>query len=340
MNQVCSRIAFALATLLVVPAGLTSGTAAAGTPTGVAAGVAAGVQQHNPWLDRRVLNIAHQGGEIEAPSDTMFAFKTATAKGANVLEMDVHATADGEIVVLHDNTVDRTTGGTGRVDALTLDQIRALDAAHWFVPGCGTCTGRPDADYTYRGFATGQRPIPPELGQFQPSDFRIPTLREVLRTFPDKLLNIEIKATSPDTTPYEATLAALLDEFGRDTDTIVASFNDSAIDRFKQHNSTVSTSPGIGDVVAFWLATRGFLPGIPLPGHHALQVPTEYLGMQIVSASFVRKAHNHGLAVHVWTIDDRAQMEAMVDAGVDGIMTNRPTLLEQVLREKGVKYPG
>ena len=80
----------------------------------------------NPWLDRRVLNMAHQGGEIEAPSDTMFAFKTALDKGADVLEMDVHATADGEIVVLHDATVDRTTNGTGRVDQLTLEQIRQL----------------------------------------------------------------------------------------------------------------------------------------------------------------------------------------------------------------------
>src|ERR687891_2110449 len=79
----------------------------------------------NPWLDRRVLNIAHQGGEIEAPSNTLFAFKTAIDKGADVLELDVHATADGELVVLHDTTVDRTTNGTGRVDRLTLEQIRA-----------------------------------------------------------------------------------------------------------------------------------------------------------------------------------------------------------------------
>lgn len=113
----------------------------------------------NPWLDRRVLNIAHQGGEIEAPSNTLFAFKTAREKGADVLELDVHATADRELVVLHDATVDRTTNGSGRVDQMTLAQIKTLDAAPWFMPGCGTCHGRPAEEYAYRGFATGERPI-------------------------------------------------------------------------------------------------------------------------------------------------------------------------------------
>src|SRR5687767_9195309 len=102
----------------------------------VAAPIAAPVQARvadNPWLERRVLNIAHQGGEIEAPSNTLFALKTAKEKGADVLEIDVHATADRELVVLHDDTVDRTTNGTGRVDGMTLEQIKQLDAAHWFV---------------------------------------------------------------------------------------------------------------------------------------------------------------------------------------------------------------
>lgn len=95
----------------------------------------------NPWPARRILNIAHQGGEVEAPSNTLFAFKTAVEKGADVLELDVHATADRELVVIHDATVDRTTDGHGRIDAMTLEHVKALDAAHWFVPGSGTCHG-------------------------------------------------------------------------------------------------------------------------------------------------------------------------------------------------------
>lgn len=291
----------------------------------------------NPWLDRRVLNIAHQGGEIEAPSDTLFALKTAQQKGADVLEIDVHATADGEIVLMHDNTVDRTTNGTGRIDEMALEEIQQLDAAHWFVPDCGTCPDQPDEAYAYRGFATGERPIPPELGEFQPSDFTVPTLREVLETFPDELINIEIKATEPDTTPYEQALAELLQEFGRSTDTIVVSFNDGAVDRFKEHAPEVSTAPGAARVAEFIAGSQGSSPGIPLPGMHALQVPPEQNGTIIVTEDFVTDAHNNGLAVHVWTIDDRAEMERLIDLDVDGIMTNRPTLLEEVLAQHNAK---
>lgn len=288
----------------------------------------------NPWLQRRVLHIAHQGGEIEAPSNTLFAFKTALSKGADVLELDVHATKDGELVVLHDATVDRTTGGTGRVDAMTLEQLKAQDAAYWFVPDCGTCHDRPEADYAYRGYATGERRIPRKLGRFTPNDFRIPTLREVLQTFPGQYLNIEIKATLPDTTPYEDKLAALLAEFGRGDDTIVVSFHDLAVELFKRHSAEVSTAPGMGELALFWASAQGPAPGIPLPGHHALQVPVTYEGLQVVTPEFVTKAHANGLAVHVWTINERAEMEWLIDLGVDGIMTDRPTVLAEVLAER------
>ncbi|MQA64217.1 MAG: glycerophosphodiester phosphodiesterase [Actinophytocola sp.] len=319
-----ARFAAALTVLLV---------ASLATPA-----VASAQTADNPWLDRRVLNIAHQGGEIEAPSNTLFAFKTAKDKGADVLELDVHATADGELVVLHDDTVDRTTGGTGRVDELTLEEIKALDAAYWFVPDCGTCHDRADADYAYRGFATGDRRIPRKLGKshrFEPNDFRIPTLREVLETFPDEFLNIEIKRTAPDTTPYEEALAALLVEFDRGTDTIVVSFSDLAVGLFTAQGTGVSTAPGLGTMGAFWASVQGPLPGVPLPGHHAIQVPIEYEGLPVVTPEFVTKAHANGLAVHVWTVNDRAEMAWLIDIGADGIMTDRPTLLAEVLAERG-----
>lgn len=286
----------------------------------------------NPWLDRRVLNFSHGGGELEAPANTLFALKTSIAKGADVLEIDVQATADGHIVLMHDTTIDLTTGGTGRVDSLTLRQLKAEDAAYWFVPECGPCHDRPAEDYIYRGYATGERPLPPELKGFSPNDFRIPTLREVLATFPRALINIEIKTTAPETAPYEQKVADLLARFGRTTNTIVTSFNDTAVAQFKASAPCVSTAPGLQQVTAFWLGSQGPLPGIPLPGHHALQVPIEQDGLQVVTPDFVQDAHNNGLAVHVWTVDDEATMRWLIDIGVDGIMTNRPTLLEDVLR--------
>jgi glycerophosphoryl diester phosphodiesterase len=293
----------------------------------------------NPWLDRRVLNIAHQGGEIEAPSNTLFAFKTAVEKGADVLELDVHATLDRELVVIHDGTVNRTTDGAGRVDQMRLEEIKSLDAAYWFVPGCGTCHGRPEDDYRYRGFATGQRPMPGSLASdFEPNDFRVPTLREVLTTFPEMLINIEIKATAPETRPYEEELAALLHEFGRTTDTIVVSFLDHAVERFKLHAPEVSTATGTGETAAFWASSQGDLPGTPNPRYHALQVPIEFSGLQVVNEDFVADAHANDFAVHVWTINDKATMKWLIEIGVDGIMTDRPTLLEKVLKQAGARF--
>jgi glycerophosphoryl diester phosphodiesterase len=299
-------------------------------------GVRAQVLAANPWLERRVLNIAHQGGEIEAPSNTLFAFKTAVQKGADVLELDVHATLDRELVVIHDATVNRTTDGEGRIDQMTLEEIKSLDAAFWFVPGCGTCHGRPAEDYKYRGFATGQRQMPASLASdFEPNDFRVPTLREVLTTFPEMLINIEIKATAPETRPYEEDLAALLQEFGRTTDTIVVSFLDHAVERFKLYAPEVSTATGTGETAAFWASSQGDLPGTPNPRYHALQVPIEFNGLQVVNEDFVGDAHANGFAVHVWTINDKATMKWLIAIGVDGIMTDRPTLLEKILKQTG-----
>jgi glycerophosphoryl diester phosphodiesterase len=301
--------------------------------------VAPAVAVANPWLERRVLNIAHQGGEIEAPSNTLYALKTAREKGSEVLEIDVHATADRQLVVLHDATVDRTTNGSGRVDQMTLAQIKALDAAYWFVPGCGTCHGRPDSAYTLRGYATGARKLKGDMKKrFAANDFRIPTLREVLETFRGELINIEIKSTAPQTAPYERELAALLAEFGRTSDTIVVSFTDNATEAFKLFAPEVSTAVGTAQAAAFWASAQGPLPGAPNPRHHALQVPIELEGITVVTPEFVQRAHANGFAVHVWTINDRAEMEWLIDIGVDGIMSDVPTLLEQVLAERGVRY--
>jgi len=98
-----------------------------------------------------VMNMAHSGGEDEAPMNTMYAFKRAATIGADMLELDVQSTKDGQLVVIHNATVDETTDGTGRVVDMTLDQLKELDAAYWFVPGRSTVHGLPDAAYTLRG---------------------------------------------------------------------------------------------------------------------------------------------------------------------------------------------
>jgi glycerophosphoryl diester phosphodiesterase len=218
------------------------------------------------------------------------------------------------------------------VDEMTLEEIRKLDAAHWFVPGCGTCNDEPESAFAYRGFATGERPIPGKFRRFGPDDFKIPTLREVLETFPDTFINIEIKASAPETVPYEDKLAALLAEYGRTDDTIVVSFLDHAVEIFKTLAPDVDTATGTGETAAFWATTQGPAPGSQSPRHQALQVPIVFNGVTVVTPEFVDKAHANGLAVHVWTINDPKDMTWLIEIGVDGIMTDRPTVLEKVLK--------
>lgn len=286
----------------------------------------------NPWRLRGPLHFAHQGGAGEAPSNTLYAFATALRAGASALEIDVHATADGHLVVVHDDTVDRTTQGSGAVHRLTLAQIRRLDAAYWFTPAAS-----PDDGYPLRGIATGQRPPPAGFG---PEHFTIPLLVEVLAAFADVPLNIDIKTTAPATPAYEHALAQLLADHGRGDETMVASFHDVALSRFAATGSPVPTSAGPERTAAFWEAVQRGEPGIALPQHLALQVPITYAGLTVVDAAFVAAAHARDLAVHVWTIDDARTMHWLLDLGVDGIVTDRPSVARRVFAARSVAVPG
>ncbi len=279
----------------------------------------------NPWLERRVLAYAHQGGAWEAPSSTLYAMRSALASGATAIELDVHATADGELVVCHDATVDRTTNGTGAIAAMTLAELRRLDNAYWFVPGADATTGRAPCDYPFRGRAP------------EDPDFRIPTLREVLEQFPGVLLNLDVKQTAPRVQPYEEALARLLAEFERRDDVIVASFCDDATARFAACAPDVPTSAGMAATAEFWRAVQA---GDPVPTIAAaprrpvaFQVPEMYGQIKVVDRRFVDAAHAAGVAVHVWTVDDEASMRRLLSAGVDGIITDVPTVLGRVLTE-------
>lgn len=295
---------------------------------------AAGAQrfEENAWWHRRVLHIAHAGGECEAPTNTLYAFKTALARGADMLEFDVNSSADGVPVVIHDATVDRVTNGSGRVDAMTLAELKLLDKAYDYTPHAGEgCGDEAPGVHPLRGVATGD--VPPPEG-FEAGDFRIATVREVLETFPDVLMSIEIKGSPPGALATAEALAALLREFGRSDDVLVASFDDAVIDHFKAHAPEVHTTPGTEGVAAF-------LFGIPLPEHQALQVPPSFGGVVIASPGFVAYFHSQGMPVYVF-LEEGTEFESvydeLIDAGVDGIITGRPSAFEARLRERGLAF--
>ena len=277
------------------------------------------------WLDRRVVAYAHQGGAWEAPSSTLHAIGAAVAGGATGIELDVHATADRHLVVCHDSSVDRTTDGAGKIADLTLAEVRALDNAYWWAPGADVSPGLQPDGYPFRGRA--------------PEDpaFRIALLEQVLEEFPGVVLNLDIKQTAPVVEPYEEALAELLRKFGRGDDVIVASFLDAATDAFSAAAPEFPTSAGTVAVAGFYQAVQAGERPAPMR-HVALQVPAAYGDLTLVDQPFVDVAHESGLAVHVWTIEEEDEMERLCGLGVDGIITDRPTALVQVLDRLGCAW--
>jgi len=272
----------------------------------------------NPWIDRRIVNFAHQGGSFEGPSSTLAAIAGGLAAGATAIELDVHATKDRHLVVCHDETVDRTTDGSGQICDLTLEQVRALDNAHWFIPGSDVAPGHEDEAYLLRGKA----PVDHRYG--------IATLSEVLEAFPGVTLNLDIKRTAPEVEPYEELLAQVLAEHGRSETVIVASFNDLAIGAFRRASPTTPTSAATLETAEFYRAVQaGEEPSVL--DVVAFQVPETFGELTLVDQRFVDAAHGRDIAVHVWTINDEPAMRRLVELGVDGIISDRPTLLCEVL---------
>lgn len=310
-----------LVTLSVVPA-------SAKTPTG-----------DQPWTERRFLNIAHAGGENEAPANTMYALKRAVRLGADMIELDVQSTSDDKLVVMHDATLDTFTNGTGLVRDHTFREVRALDAAYNFVPDRSAVPGLAPESYPLRGVRTHDR-RPPR--GYRASDFAIPSLREVLRTFPDVPINIEIKGTSDDDVEsflHNARLLAdLLNKSGR-TDIIVVSFNDAAVAEFHELAPQIPLAPGRDGVTAYVLS------GVqPIEGTVAIQIPVQFQGIPLATPEFIARAHADGYAVHVWfsgtAPEDEATYNSLIDACADGLMVARPKFLERILDERDIARPG
>jgi glycerophosphoryl diester phosphodiesterase len=294
----------------------------------------------NPWLDKRTfINMAHQGGEDEFPSNTMYAFREALAAGADTLELDVNRTEDDQLVVMHDWTVDRTTNGTGYTTGLTLAEIQALDAAYNFIPGRNAVAGEPESEYPFRGVRTGEK-APPD--GFTAEDFRVPTLAEVMEAFPDTPINIEIKGQEDEESEFlrnAELLAELLSGTDR-RDLIVVSFNQAAVDRFHELAPEIDIAPGAEGLVGY------FLNGEPMPNADALvaiQVPTTFGDLEVLTPERVVQAHRQGWAVHIWLSGNEENKRVYIDIldhCVDGIMPARPTALERVLRKRDVVRPG
>jgi len=221
----------------------------------------------------------------------------------------VHATADGEVVVIHDDTLERTTDGTGPVRALPLAALERLDAGHRFRATDGT--------YPFRD-----------------RGLRVLTLAAVLEAFPEVPLNIEVKQREPE---IEAAVLVTLDRFAARERTLLAAEDGAIMARIRAAAPDVLTSFSAPEVAEFVFRLRaGQLGGYTPPGV-ALQVPPAFRDTAIVTPELIAAAHALGLEVHVWTINDEPEMDRLLDLGVDALMTDFPSRAMAVLRRRGVR---
>ena len=252
------------------------------------------------------LFFAHRGGALLAPENTLVAFERGLSFGADALELDLQLTRDGELVFIHDPTVDRVTDGTGPISAYTLDELRRLDAGYRFTLDDG-------ASFPFRG-----------------QGITIPTLREVFTRFPAVRVNMDLKESTPE---RERLLWLLLQEMEARERVLVASGDrHMPIVRFRKlSGGQVATSASEAEIRAFVLAVFSRAARWLRPAYDALQVPESHRGIRVVSPAFVSAAHRHGLEVHIWTVDDQPAMERLLALSVDGLMTDRPDVLAPVL---------
>lgn len=257
--------------------------------------------------EHRPLVFAHQGGEGRWPSNTLLAFEESAALGADVLDADMHLTSDGQLVLIHDDAVDRTSDGTGEVRDLTLAELRELDFGHRFSTDEGVT-------FPYRGRGLG-----------------IVTVEELFDEFPDLRFGIEIKQTTTDAARQ---FCDVVRAYGYEDRVLVSSFAQETMDAFRAACPEVATSATDGEAKSFYILQLLRLNGFYDPPFDSLQVPEYRNGTHVLTSSFVAAAERWNLPVVPWTINETDDFDRIIsDYDVDGINTNYPdrlvTFLEQ-----------
>lgn len=262
--------------------------------------------------------IAHQGGNLDWPDATVLAYDEAAALGVDVLEMDVHLSKDGRVIVLHDETVDRTTDGQGAIRDLTLAQLKQLDAAYWwpYHPNDDVEKANVPADFNFPFRGLGEQ---------------ILTLREMFERYPNDRFVIELKDGTDSL--REATLE-LMREFNRWDNTMLASVYADSLQAIRKAEPAAQTYGAESEIRLFYILHLFRLERFYPYDIQGFAIPTEQGSINLATAKFIRAAQNAGILLHYWTINDDETMQLLLDANVDGIMTDRPIRLK-ALRDNG-----
>jgi len=261
-------------------------------------------QDHPFFHHDRPLVIAHRGGAGQWPENTLHAFVRAVELGVDVLEMDVQMTQDGQLVVIHDSTVDRTSNGTGSVHELSLAELQTLDAGYaWSTDG--------GKRFPFRG-----------------QGVQIPSLAEVFVRLPRTAMILEIKASQCATA---AQLGRMIRQYDMTDRVLVASFDLETMQAFRRLYPEIATSGAEPEIRRFYIMHQARLSRVYRPPMESFDIP-EYSGdRHVATGRFVQAAHARNLHVHVWTVNDPAAMQRLLEHGVDGITTDYPDRLLQLV---------
>jgi glycerophosphoryl diester phosphodiesterase len=260
------------------------------------------------------LTFAHRGGAGLWPENTLEAFRGAIDLGCSHLETDLRVTRDGVIVLMHDARLDRTTNGSGDVSAHTLSELERLDAGHHFSPD--------GKSFPWRG-----------------KGLRIVTFAELVAAAPKVCFNVEIKERGPHDLPR--LLVQFIERHGIAERVIVAAERHELVRDFRRLcGGHIATSASRRECLQFWLASRARLARfLPMP-YQALQIPVRAGNVTIVTRELIDAAHRAGAAVHVWTVDEKAEMIHLLDLGVDGLMSDYPDRLRSVVLGRQTSFSG
>jgi glycerophosphoryl diester phosphodiesterase len=253
----------------------------------------------HPFFDvPRPVVIGHRGAAGIRPENTLLSFETALEQGARILESDVQITRDGVPILLHDPSVDRTTQGRGEARRIDLAELRRLDAGHAFRDETGATV-------------------------FRGRGLRIPTLQEAFEAFPEARFNLEIKTDDPRAT---AATLDLVQRYDRAERTLLTAGEDGVMGILREALLGHPAVPAVGACLAEIVrAVQGATDGSPMAeGVMALQIPATFSGRPLVTPELVDYAHARGVSIHVWTINDLREIEALLALGVDGIVTDHP----------------
>lgn len=260
----------------------------------------------HPYFKTAKFNvIAHRGGQGLGPENTLAAFQLSIEKGANVLEMDVRSTSDGHLIALHDNTVDRTTDGSGPINKMSLIQVKKLDAGYYWSNDAG------------------------ENFPFRNQGITVPTLPEVFEAVDGTPLIIEIKEDRPS---ISERLCKEIRYHHRIFSVLVASIHSQVLYSFRSICPDVATAAGPSEAMWFYFLYRVGLTSLYSPAEHALLIPKTFKGRNVISNQFIEAAHRRHLYVAVWTVNSEDDMRQLIAIGVDGILTDFPDRLLKIMK--------